>query len=317
MTFHQNLFGVFAAAVTPLHSDYSLALDELPPFLDFLARRGCHGALLFGTTGEGPSFSLSERRELLQVAIEIRQVKPDFRLLAGTGTPSLDETIEITQTAFELDFDGVIVLPPYYYKNITDDGLFDWYARVIQSSVPAGGAFLAYHIPHVTGIPLSLELLARLKDAFPDRFAGEKDTSADPEYARKLGERFGKDLLVFSGTDSLLSIALDSFACGCITAMANLRSADARLIWDAYERDARKQGSFRRSQKILDAQTRLDKARAIMDRYPPNPALYKALVARLHRFPRWMVRPPLLPMPDDKLEKALSEAIAEVEDFDL
>jgi len=317
MTFHQNLYGIFAAALTPLRTDYSLSLDELPPFLDFLARRGCHGALLLGTTGEGPSFSPSEREGLLRTALEVRQVHPKFRLLAGTGTPSLDETIELTRTAFDLEFDGVVVLPPYYYKKITDDGLFAWYARVIQTSVPAGGALLAYHIPHVTGVPLSLELMARLKNAFPDRFAGLKDSSGDPKHAQKLGERFGKDLVVFSGVDSLLSIALDAFARGCITAMANLRSTDARLIWDAYERDTRKHESYRRSQKILDAQARLDKARVIMDRYPPNPSLYKALIARLHRFPRWAVRPPLLPMPESELEKVLNEAIAEVEDFDL
>jgi 4-hydroxy-tetrahydrodipicolinate synthase len=317
MAYHQNLCGVFAAALTPLRPDYSLALDELPPFLDFLARRGCHGALLFGTTGEGPSFSPSERGLLMRYALEVRKVHPEFRLLAGTGTPSLDETIVLTRTAFELEFDGVVVLPPYYFKKVTDDGLYAWFASVIQNSVPEGGALIAYHIPHVTGVPVSLDLLARLKDAFPDRFVGVKDTSADPRHAQKLGERFGRDLLVFSGTDSLLTIALNSFAVGCITAMANLRSTDARLIWDAYNHDSQKHTSYRKSQKILDAQVRLNKARVIMDRYPPNPSLYKALVSRLHRFPHWAVRPPLLPMPENMLEQVLREAIAEVEEFDL
>jgi 4-hydroxy-tetrahydrodipicolinate synthase len=317
MAFHNKLFGIFAAALTPMHPDYSLALDEIPPFLDFLARRGCHGVLMLGTTGEGPSFSSLERVEVMRSALAIRQVHPEFRLLAGTGAPSMEETIELTRTAFDLGFDGVVVLPPYYYKKVSDDGLFAWYERVIQTSVPSGGAFLAYHIPNVSGIPLSIDLLARLKDAFPDRFAGVKDSSMDPVHARRLGERFERDLLVFSGADSLLSTALDNFACGCITALANLRSTDARLVWEAYKRDNRKDESYRRSQKILDAQSRLNKARVIMDRYPPNPALYKALVARLHRFPHWAVRPPLLPMPENNLEKALSEAIAEVEDFDL
>jgi 4-hydroxy-tetrahydrodipicolinate synthase len=317
MAFHQNLFGVFAAALTPLRQDYSLALDELPPFLDFLARRGCHGALLFGTTGEGPSFSPAEREELMRYALEVRQVHPEFRLLTGTGTPSLDETIELTRAAFELEFDGVVVLPPYYFKKVSDDGLYAWFAAVVQNSVPAGKALLGYHIPHMTGVPLSLDLLSRLKDAFPDRFAGIKDTSADAQHAQMLGERFGKDLLVFSGTDSLFTVALNSNAAGCITAMANLRSTDARLIWDAYDRDSRKHTSYRKSQKILDAQSRLHRAKVIMDRYPPNPSLYKALLARLHRFPHWTVRPPLLPMPENKLEKVLREAIAEVEEFDL
>ena len=307
MAYHQNLYGVIAAALTPLHPDYSLALDDLFSFLDFLARRGCHGALLFGTTGEGPSFSPSERLELLRAALVFRKSHPEFRLLAGTGTPSLDETVELTRSAFDLGLDGVVVVPPYYFRKVLDEGLFAWFSQVIKRAVPAGEALLGYHIPSVTGVPLSIELLARLKDAFPYQFAGVKDSSGDPEHARKLGEHFGKDLVVFSGNDSLFSKALDSSGSGCITAMSNLRSPDSRLVWDAHQK----------GQNEPAAQARLDKAREVMDRYPPNPSLYKALVARIHRFPRWAVRPPLLPMPEDAQEKALSEAIAQVEDFAL
>ncbi len=297
--------GVYVAALTPLHPDFSLNLDDLPQLLDFFARRGCHGALLLGTTGEGPSFAPNERKALLQAALSVRQVHPDFRLLAGAGTPSLEETVDLTCSAFDLGFDGVVVLPPYYYRKASDDGLFAWFSQVVRRAVPAGGAFLGYHIPPMTEVGLSLDLLARLKDAFPDRFAGIKDSSTDPDTARRLGERFGRDLMVFSGTDSLFSLALQNSASGCITALANLRSPDLRLVWEAFQQGSQNQA----------AQKRLEAARAVMGRFPPNPPLYKALLARLHGFPRWAVRPPLLALSLEKEEQALSEALAAVEGF--
>jgi 4-hydroxy-tetrahydrodipicolinate synthase len=305
MPSHQNLCGVYAAALTPLQPDFSPALDDLVNLLDFLAQRGCHGALLLGTTGEGPSFSPSERLEILKAALAVRQKHPDFRLLAGTGTPSLDETARLNHMAFDLGYDGVVVLPPYYFRKATDDGLFAWFSQVIQRSVPEGAALLGYHIPGVTGVPLSLDLLARLKDAFPDRFAGLKDSSSDADMAWNLGQRFGKDLLVYSGTDSLFSLALENQASGCITALANLFSPDLRKVWDA----------FQAGDSDWQSQSRLDQARLIMNRYPPNPPLYKALLARLGYFPQWSVRPPLLPHSDELLDQVLADAQADIVGF--
>jgi 4-hydroxy-tetrahydrodipicolinate synthase len=294
------LSGVYAAVVTPLQPDYSPDLEGIPILLDFLARRGCHGALLLGTTGEGPSFSPQERSRILQAAVSIRHTYPHFRLLAGTGAPSLEETIDLTRAAFDLELDGVVVLPPYYYRKITDDGLFAWFSNLLPRAVPEDGLLLGYHIPSITGIPLSIDLLARLKDAFPTRFAGIKDSSGDPEHARQLGARFGSDLLVLTGNDRLFSLALDSHASGCITAMANLLSPELRLVWDSHQA----------GQPDLPAQARLAEARSILDRYPPMPAVIKALLARCHNLPHWPVRPPLLPLPARLIDTAQAEFTA-------
>jgi 4-hydroxy-tetrahydrodipicolinate synthase len=308
MTPYSHLRGVYAAALTPLHEDYSLVCDELPPFLKFLAGRGCHGALLMGTTGEGPSFSTQERLELLQAALRVRQEVPGFRLLLGTGTPSLEETATLTRAAFDLGADGVVVLPPYYFRKVSDSGLFAWFEQLIRKAVPTDGALFGYHIPPITGVPLSLELLSRLKDAFPRQFAGIKDSSTEAEQARRLGETFGADLLVFSGTDNLFSLALDNSAGGCITAMANLRSPDLRIVWEA-----RQKGET--TPEVQAAQARMDAGRKVMGRYPPNPPLYKALLAKFHGFRRWPVRPPLMALSDELLEQAAREAAAEIEGF--
>ncbi len=294
MTTAHRLSGVYAAAITPLKPDFSPDPNSLPKLLDFLAQRGCHGVLLFGTTGEGPSIAPKERLLMLRAALEYRQTHPTFRLLFGTGTPSFEETVELTKTAFDLGVDGVVVIPPYYFRKISDEGLLIWYSQLIQRAVPSGGAFLGYHIPPVTGIDLSFDLLRRLRDAFPDRFAGIKDSSADLEHARNLGKHFGNELVVLNGTDRLFSHALQAGASGCITALANLFSPALRWVWD----------SHLRGEEDEQAQARLNSARALSESYPPAPPLLKMLLAHWYNFPLWPVCPPLLPMPPSTAEKA-------------
>ncbi len=295
----EHLQGVFAAVLTPLRADFSIDLDGIAPLLDFLADRDCHGALLFGTTGEGPSFSPRERLQALQRAQDWRNAHPDFRLLAGTGTPSLQETIELTRAASDLGLDGVVTLPPYYFRKVSDEGLFAWFSQVIERAVPPGKAFLGYHFPNVSGVPLSIDLLARLQKTFPDCFAGIKDSSGQADFARQLGDQFGPELVVLTGSDRLFSQALENHAAGCITAMANLYSPDLRRVWDSFA-----QGN--RSVQEQN-QSRLTAAREIMERYPPFPPLLKALIARQYNFPRWPVRPPLLPLTDELVEQALTD----------
>jgi 4-hydroxy-tetrahydrodipicolinate synthase len=220
--------------VTPIKSISTLDLENLSLLLGFYSARRHACALLLGTTGEGPSFSSQERLEILQTAAWAREKLPGFRLLAGTGTPSLEETIANTKTAFNLGVDGVVVLPPYYYRKATDEGLFSWFSHVLQRGVPQGSALFGYHIPSVSGVGFSLTLLQRLKQAFPDRFAGLKDSSSDPEFARQLGDTFGGELLVFNGNDRILPFALSCHAGGCITAMANVCSPDSP-VWDAFQ----------------------------------------------------------------------------------
>jgi 4-hydroxy-tetrahydrodipicolinate synthase len=297
MTPQHPLAGIYAAAVTPMHPDLTLDLESVPALLKFLASRGCHGAVLFGTTGEGPSFSPAERELLMRTAHEARAEMPGFRLLAGTGTPSLSETIDLTKLAFDLGFDGVLVVPPYYFRKATDNGLFLWFSEVLQRAVPADGFLLGYHFPNVAGIGFSMDLLARLKDHFPSQFAGIKDSSHDAELARQLGERFGSDLVVLTGTDSYLQLAIQNKAAGCITAPANILSPDLREVWDLMSS----------GKDSTAAQTRVKEERDILDHYPPFPPTLKALLHRLYGFPRWPVKPPLEPVPQDVEERVVQE----------
>jgi 4-hydroxy-tetrahydrodipicolinate synthase len=296
MTLH-SLSGVYAAALTPLKADYSLDLDSVPVYLDFLTKRGCHGALLLGTTGEGPSFSPAERLDLFRAALKVRESHPGFRLLAGTGTPSLTETSDLNRAAFDLGFDGVVCLPPFYYRKATDEGLFNWFEAVITRSVPNDKFLLGYHFPNVAGIGFSIPLLTRLKDAFPVQFAGIKDSSHDAELTHNLGDLFGEELLVLTGTDTYMQMAMENHAGGCITAPANLISPSLRAVFDA----------FTQGWDSTEAQKKVTEQRHILEKYPPFPPALKALVSKLHNMPRWPVRPPLDPMTDAALENALAE----------
>ena len=299
MTRHP-LSGVYAAAVTPLKPDLSPDLGAVVPFLSFLASRGCHGALLFGTTGEGPSFSPAEREAVWRAALQVREQVPGFRLLAGTGTPSLTETVDLTRLAFDLGYDGVVTLPPYYFRSATEEGLFQWFEQVIRKAVPSNGFLLGYHFPRVSGVGFTLDLLSRLKDAFPAQFAGIKDSSHNEDYARRLGEKFGGDLAVFSGTDSDFTLAMQNQATGCITAPANLISPGLREIYDL----------FTSGKETTAAQAKVAAQRHVLDNYQPFPASLKALLARLHRQPRWPVRPPLVEISKAVEDKATRELIA-------
>ena len=295
MTVLHPLAGVYAAAVTPLKPDSSIDFESIPVLLRFLASRGCHGALLFGTTGEGPSFSSKERETLLRSVRAFKNQLPGFRLLAGTGTPSLSESIELTKLAFDLGYDGVVVLPPYYFRKASDDGLFKWFSELINKAVPKDKYLLGYHFPGVAGIGFSLDLLARLKDTFPVQFAGIKDSSHDEAFAMEVGKRFGADLAVFSGTDSHFHHALKNHAQGAITAPGNLLSQGLREIWDLYQ-----QGT-----DPAEAQARVAEQRHVLETYMPFPPSLKALMHKLHDLPRWTVKPPLVDMEEKDLTQAV------------
>ena len=299
MTSTHPLAGVYAAAVTPLRELHgsTLDLESVPVLLNFLASRGCHGAVLFGTTGEGPSFSPSERAALMRAASAHRDQLPGFRLIAGTGTPSLSETIELTRLAFDLGYDAALALPPYYFRNATDTGLFNWFSELINKAVPSDKYLLGYHFPRVAGIGFSIDLLARLKDAFPTQFAGIKDSSHDAELARNLGERFGYDMVALTGTDSYVQLAMQNKAAGCITAPANILSPDLRAVWDL----------MREGRDTSQAQARVTEQREILDKYPPFPPTLKAMLHRLYGLPRWSVKPPLEDISDEMEERLLSE----------
>jgi 4-hydroxy-tetrahydrodipicolinate synthase len=289
----EKLSGVYVAAVTPLSEDLKPDLDAIPELLSFYARRGCHGALLLGTTGEGPSFSPAEREMIFEAGTQVHYHHPEFQLFAGTGTPSLDETIQLNKRAFELGYDGVVVLPPYYYRSASEDGLFRWYSEVIERSIPKEGSLLGYHFPNVSGVALPESLLQRLGQRFPVQFGGIKDSSGDLKHTQTLASHLPQQSILV-GNDRYMTAGLQAGSAGCITALANLISPLLRRIYDSHQQ----------GETASEEQEIVNQARNILDGLSPFPPSIKALLAEMHGFPLWPVKPPLEPFDKPIIEQA-------------
>ena len=170
----EKFSGVYAAALTPLKENGAIQPDGVSIILEKLFSFGCHGALLSGTTGEGPSLGLESRLDLLRTAQEWRQVHPAFHLLVGTGMPSLEDTIRLTKAAFDLGIDGVVVLPPYYFRKFTDEGLFSWYSQVLQRCCAGWGGFLWLSYPWGHWYPAFARFIGTFKRRLPYPFCRDK-----------------------------------------------------------------------------------------------------------------------------------------------
>lgn len=290
--------GIIAAAVTPLRPDLAPDVDALPPLLEFLAQRGCHGALVLGTTGEGPAFSVEERVSIVRAAVEHRNsALPGFQLLAGTGCANLPETVQLTRAAFDLGVDAVVVVPAFYYKGVSAAGVVAYYARLIEAAVPPAGKLLFYHIPQVTGVGIPAESISQLRQQLPQQAWGMKDSQ--DELAHTLGvARAFPGLGLFVGSDSLLTAGLEAGAVGAITALANVTSPLSRAVWDAHHAG--------QPVAATAAQAALVRARAAI-RGLAQPAAMKAGLAGLYGFPLWPVRPPLLPLAAEVAETLVAE----------
>ncbi len=192
--------GVFCAAATPLNADLSPDLCAFAAHARALIDDGCDGIALLGTTGEANSFSLAERRAILEAGVAA--VGP-ARLMPGTGVNALPETVELTRHALSLGVTRVVMLPPSYYKGVTDEGLFRAYAQVIETIADDRLQVVLYHIPQVSGVPISHDLIARLVAAFPQTVVGIKDSAGKIENMQAMIARF-PGFSVLAGADPLL-----------------------------------------------------------------------------------------------------------------
>lgn len=286
-----SLSGVWAASLTPLHADLSPDSERLVAHIDGLVAEGCDGIVLFGTTGEATSFSVPERVELLD-RIVADGVDPG-RVMVGVGCAAVVDTVELTRSAARHGVAGVLMLPPFYYKAVTDHdlaGAFEWIFEQLGGDIPP---VLLYNFPQVSGVPVSAALAGRLADAFPDVVKGIKDSSGELESLRAFLAAM-PDAAVFPGTELLLVPGMDEGAVGTISAAANV---NARRIRTAFE-----------SRDPADIEV-LAQGRATLSSQPIIPAL-KAVVAERLADPGWArVRPPLRPLAAD-VGAALAEAIA-------
>jgi len=282
------LDGVYAAVVTPFDGEGKVLDEPLQAHLRHLERKGCDGALVCGTTGEAASLSVEERVAVFEAA---RRAGVKLKLLAGTGAASLEDAVRLTRSAFDSGADAAVVIPPFFHRELSDDGLFLFYSRLVERSFPADGRLLLYHNPVTTSTSISFELIRRLIDRFPDQVVGIKDSGSDLDHSRRLNQEF-PHLRVFVGDDRHLSANLAASGAGAITGLANLF---ADLLRDILRH-------HRAGSPTADAQQRLDHAHGLL-KGVPRVAGTKALLAAGHVIPSDTVRPPLRPL--TAVERAL------------
>lgn len=270
---------LFTALLTPFTTPTG-AVDHarIPAHLRWLESCGVDGVVVCGTTGEAQSLGLDERQALIDTVLAERG---RLRVVAGTGCAALPETIALTCYALERGAEAALVLPPFYFKGVTDAGLLLFY-RAVCEALPAGGQIMLYHIPPMSHIPLSPALVADLLASHPGAVCGLKDSGGDPEYTAALVARFPQ-LQVYSGGAGLLARALADGAAGGIFALANVFPRELRAVIDAHAAGA-------------DPRPAQQRVAALNDAVKPSPVIpaLKALLPRLADLPLSAVRAPLV-----------------------
>ena len=293
-----RLRGVFAPVLTPFNQRLEPDVERFIAHCRWLISNGV-GLAIFGTNSEAASLSVQERIELTEALLH--SGVPAARLMPGTGGCSLTDAVTLTRHAVHSGASGALMLPPFYFKGVSDEGLFAYYAEVIERVADARLKIYLYHIPQFTQVPITLNLIAMLRKRYPDTVVGAKDSSGNWDNTQAMLDNFAKDGFdVFPASESLLSKALPLGAAGCISATVNVNPAGIRAVYEGWS-----------SAKGAELQAKADVIRAIFQAVPMIPAM-KRVVAEFSNRESWrVVRPPLCALSDataTELLKTLADA---------
>jgi 4-hydroxy-tetrahydrodipicolinate synthase len=281
-----RMSGVLCPVITPFNADLSPDPDRLIRQCQWLLSQNV-GLAVFGTNSEANSLSIDEKKMLLERLIDAGI--DTSRLMPGTGCCALTETVELTAHAVRLGCAGTLMLPPFYYKDVSDDGLFASFAEVIERVGNSALRIYLYHIPPVSQVGISLDLIERLVKAFPDTVVGVKDSSGDWSNTNAMLERRWDDFRVFAGAETFLLQNMRGGGAGCISATANINPAAIDRLYQEWQ-----------SAEAESLQAGLDGIRDTAMAFPMIPAL-KATVAYFSNDEQWRtVRPPLVALEDDQ-----------------
>jgi 4-hydroxy-tetrahydrodipicolinate synthase len=287
--------GVLVPALTPFKADGSVDDSAFLDFCRWLLDQGANGLAVFGTTSEANSLSLAERMSLLELLID--KGIPAKALMPGTGACSVPEAVQLTKAAVSAGTGGVLVLPPFYYKNVPEDGVFAYYAELIERVGKGALRLYLYHIPQMSGVAITPTVIARLLAAYGPVIAGLKDSSGNWENTERLLREF-PDLAIFPGSESFLLAGLRAGGAGCISATANFQANRIRKLIDTPDGEAR--------DRLND---QVGRVRAAFEKYPLIPALKAAISNRFGREAWRILRPPLRELAEGQ-RRELIDALA-------
>lgn len=287
MTTTPRAQGIYSPVLTPFNADLSPAPDRFVRHCRWLLDQGV-GLAVFGTNSEANSLSVAEKRSLLDTLLEAGV--PPTRLMPGTGACALPDTVELTRHAVKAGCSGVLMLPPFYYKGVSDEGLYRAFASVIDQVADSRLRVYLYHIPPMSQVPISLALIERLLKAYPGIVAGVKDSSGDWANTAAMLERFqpqGFD--VFAGSESFLLANLRGGGVGCITATGNVNPAPIVNLYKHWQEPG-----------ADELQKGLDAVRGVFAKLPMIPAMKAAIAWKTGRNEWATVRPPLIELNGDQ-----------------
>ena len=272
--------GVLTPVIMPYKTDYSPDADRLIKQCKWMLSQSV-GLAIFGTNSEGNSLSADEKIELMDRLVDAGI--DTNKMMPGTGCCALTETVKLTAHAISLGCGGVLMLPPFFYKNVSDEGLYATYAEVIQRVGSSNLKIYLYHIPPVANVPISQDLIERLVRNYPSTVVGIKDSSGDWNNTKAMLERQWDDFRVFVGSETFLLANMQNGGSGCISATANVNPAAIYELFANWQ-----------SEKADDLQAELNEVRNTFSKFPLIPAL-KGCVAHYAEDPDWeRLRPPLL-----------------------
>ncbi len=279
---NQRIKGVLSPVVTPFTRDLAPDADRFVRHCKWLLSHGCSGLAVFGTNSEANSLSVDERVMLLEALVEAGV--PASKLMPGTGCSALSDSVVLTAHAVKLGCAGVLMLPPFYYKGVSDEGLFRNFSEVVQRVADERLQLYLYHIPPVSSVPISLGLIERLLKAHPKSIAGIKDSSGDWNNTKAVLDAFATSGFdVFAGSETFLLDNMRHGGAGCITATGNVNPAAIDKVWRNWQ-----------SAEADKLQAGITATRMAVQKVPMIPAL-KAIVAKFSDDPEWStVRPPLI-----------------------
>jgi 4-hydroxy-tetrahydrodipicolinate synthase len=275
----KTLSGVIAAVATPIDQNGAPDLERATDLARHLLDNGCDGLNVLGSTGEATSFSRDERMAVMSAYK--KNGLPLERLMVGTGAASVADAVALTKHAAELGFGGALVLPPFYYKGVPDDGLVNYIEMLVNATADTKLPLYLYHYPQLSGLQWSVPLIERLRDSFPARIVGLKDSSGDMAFARSAAA-VAKDFAVFPSTEACLLDARSGQFAGCISATANCNSDLCQRAWS--QGDAAALDAAVTIRKLFEGRQLVAGVKALLSHIHNEPALAR-------------VRPPLAPFP--------------------
>jgi 4-hydroxy-tetrahydrodipicolinate synthase len=291
----KRIEGVLSPVITPFRKDYSPDEERFARHCRWLLKSGCAGLAIFGTNSEANSMSVAEKRRLLEALVK-GGVSPSS-LMPGTGHCAISDSIELTRAAVELGCAGVLMLPPFYYKGVSDEGLYRNFAEVIERVGDERLQLYLYHIPPVSQVSITLGLIERLLGKYPGIVAGVKDSSGDWSNTKAMLDAFAKEGFdVFAGSEAFLLDNMRHGGKGCITATGNVNPGPIANLYKSW-----------RSPEADKLQAGISATRKIVQKQPMIPAL-KAIVAHFGNDAAWKTcRPPLVELTANQEEELMRD----------